>query len=83
MRILLLESTRLAQPKAPFESIYTRERRHVFNNEKAFDFSRVLWWTWVLDVCDRHALVILLILVFASIYEQKRFRNIIMRAITM
>ena len=68
---------------SPFASIYTRERRHVFNNEKAFDFSRVLWWTWVLDVCDRHALVILLILVFASIYEQKRFRNILMRAITM
>ena len=68
---------------SPFASNYTHERRHIFNNGKAFDFSRVLWWTWVLDVCDRHVLVILLILVFASIYEQKRFRNIIMRAITM
>jgi hypothetical protein len=24
----------LAHPKAPFASIYTRERRHVFNNNK-------------------------------------------------
>ena len=83
MRILLLEQYALVTSLSPFASIYTRERRRVFNNGKAFGFSRVLWWTRVLDVCDRHVLVISLILVFASIYEQKRFRNIIMWAITM
>ena len=49
-------NTRLAQPKAPFASIYTRERRHIFNNGKAFDFSRVSITHFVdltVDICSR------------------------------
>ena len=47
-------NARLAQPKAPFASIYTRERQHIFNNGKAFGFSRGVYgehgfWTFVMS----------------------------------
>ena len=49
-------NTRLAHSKAPFASIYTRERRHVFNIWKAFGFSLVSITHFVdltVDICSR------------------------------
>ena len=57
----------------------------VIIHAKGAEFSTMgtLRRTRVLDVCDRYMLVTWVILAFASISEQKRFRNILMRAITM
>ena len=77
MRILRLESTRLSHPDMAFASIYTRESPLVFNICGVYEFS------WVSTVCGVFDVDGIKILVFCEYIRTKRFRNIIMRAITM